>query len=174
MDLLLYEKLKGVDEVVATEDPQKLMSDYYEEVGTTSLVLLPLTSTTGQYKFWLLSNGQLLPIKNTHEEAALVVGTNWRKLLQAGAIRGTVIKKGEMNLQSEKKPSRQQRAVLRQLYIDYRVDSVWMDAAEHVGGKLTSWHIEPKSVKELDYYLTYGKGDFDESKLSELIEEVYV
>lgn len=155
-----------------------------KKVGTVAGKQLIPSSYSGeesQRKFWLLTNGKLVPVKHTHRRTAFEASgggthefdsTAFDDLFDQGAIAGYVTDSGEMGLRtgqrgtervSLKKLTSKQRATIQGLYIEYKIGMVFGDFKD------SHFYENPKSTKELNYLLDYGT--LDESKINETIAD---
>lgn len=165
----LFEKLRKVTEATATAtaNPQKVLKDYYKDESKELVkTTWPSMREENWYKFWLLTDGIVIPVKHSHHDTAHdanVYGD--APLLKAGAARGYIdsVTK-ELGVDAGKKLTKRQIHQLINLYIRYKATSVVVD----IPGE--SWKSDIKSSDHLDYLLTYGK-DVDEADVDNNQEE---
>lgn len=161
----LFEKLSEVTEEVAIEDPQKVMKDYYKG-KSTKLALSTWHSEreANWYKFWILTDGTVIPVKRSHLDTALDAGLHsGRPLLDVGVVRGHIDNSTkELDVDIDKKFTRNQIFALKNFYVEYKVTYIFV--GKMFGRKDFESSIE--SSAQLDYLLTYGK-DVDEAKSEE-------
>lgn len=173
--LKLYEVV-GVKSL-SVKDKERLLKQKYKNV----LNKLVPGADKGYLKFWLLSDGSILPVKKTHRDTitkANIQALNPEytegdeledkfedefdaiyglKAIQGHVTTGT----GEMDIRGDWqteanntyifKLTDKQIATLRNLYIKYRIKTLVMENPDDM------YALQPiKNVKELDYYLRYG------------------
>jgi len=150
----LLGKILAIEEVVAAKvDLQKLLFNAYKNrIGKLKRSTFP-----GEhgYKFWLLTDGKLVPVDYSHDKTAKDVNIDFFELLKQGAVRGYVDPdSGMLNIDTRRKLTRQQIIILVGMFVPYKIKLVYLDAF----GISTGNYIV-KSSKELDYLLTYGTLD---------------
>lgn len=157
----LLERLLGITEVVATADPQKVMKDYFKG-ESTKLQLSTWGGPEGHwYKFWLLRDGTVIPVKHSHLDTAMDAGLySGSVLLDDGVVRGHIDNNTkELDMQCNTKLSSKQISALKNLGIEYKVTSI----VAYISRK--DWQSDVESSKHLDYLLNYGP--MDEAKSEE-------
>ncbi len=167
----MFDLLGKIFEAVAVDvDLEKKMRVHYKRVLNTKLKK-STWPTEPWYKFWLLTNGDIVPVKKSHLETADLAGVWYDDLEDQGAFAGSI--KGDVLILGStfsKKFTSKQISKLRNLYIEYKVKEL----SATVQGKY--FRTPVKSSKELSYYLEYGKEEEQyESKntdhlLSDLLE----
>lgn len=153
MDLL--EKILEV--VVAPVDLEKRMHDYYKAKINTKLVKNLYSGEEDYLKFWLLTNGDIIPVNYSHDRTASKAGVSYVELSSVGAISGTVLS-GELSVMGCKKFTPKQISKLKNIKIEYKIKNL---VASMPSG---SFSVGIKSSKELAYYLEYGYKEEWESK----------
>lgn len=169
MFYFLLERLRKIDEVVATADPQKVMKDFYRTMPKKlTLSTWPSPKEGNEYKFWLLQDGTVIPVEYAHQKTVFRTGLELgRDFMETGAVAGYFnLVNDEIGVDSGKRPTKKQISVLKNLYLDYKVSTLYSDIP---GRKFTA---SIKSVDHLDYLLTYGK-DVDEAKSEEEQKEQF-
>jgi hypothetical protein len=165
MDMQLFEKLRLVEApaVLAPPkvDPQKVMKDFYRTMPKKlALSTWPSKREGNEYKFWLLQDGTVIPVDYSHAKTVqrAGLGAMGRDFMETGAVAGWFSPVAdEMGVENGKKLTSRQIAKLKNLYLDYKVSTLYMDSPAR------DFDSAIKSVSHLDYLLTYGK-DVDESK----------
>ena len=165
----LFEKLMEAVATV-TADPQKVMKDYYKGKSTKlSLSTWPSAKEENQYKFWLLQDGTVIPVEYSHNKTLAdaevedeeMLRHTWDSFVETGAVLGYFsLAADEMGVISGKRLTQKQISALKNLYLDYKVSTLYVDVPRMDFSSLV------KSVSHLDYLLTYGK-DVDEAKSEE-------
>lgn len=176
MFISLLEKLRRIDEVVATAvDPQKVLKNYYKGKPTKlTLSTWPSSREENQYKFWLLTDGAVIPVEYSHDrtladaqvEDEEMQRHTWASFVETGAVGGYFnLVSDEMGVTAGKKLTSKQIAKLKNLYLDYKVSMLYMDVRPR------HFQSSIKSISHLDYLLTYGK-DVDESETEQAIQNL--
>jgi len=142
---------KRKTEAVATADPEVAMKKYYKKTINNKLIQGTYPGEQTYLKFWLLTNGNIIPVEYSHDDTAIDAGVRYPQLLKAGAITGAIQDK-DLNISGmAKKLTKAQISKLKNLGIEHRVDTLILDIKGH-------HFLQPvKSSKELAYYLEYGK-----------------
>ncbi len=149
--------------VAALSDIELEVKNEYKDRLNKSLV--PATNIgwnvdkeVGWLKFWLLTDGTVIPIKETHDELIINDYGVWGSLHDAGAISGYFDKfREELGVRGiDKHPTSQQTEKLKKLYREYHSKSLYLDMWD-------SFRSEIKSEDHLEYLLTYGKEETWES-----------
>lgn len=152
-------------EVVKTKiNPEKKMRDYYKKILNTKLRSSAVRGERGWFKFWLLTNGDVIPIRQSHDSAAMAAGIPSADYLcyGGGAIRGAVSKR-ILYVDGVKKLTSKQILKLRNICVEYKIDTLTVDlGSQH-------YSMPVKSPEEAEYYLEYGKEKW-ESKNKEAKE----
>jgi hypothetical protein len=166
---ILVEKLVEVDEaavserpaVVAVVSPEKAMKKFYKKVLNTKLKPSTYGGEKDWYKYYVLTDGDVIPVKYSHENAALKAGVYFSDLHNSGAANGSYkANSNEMSINCTKQLRQAQIAKLKQLYIEFRPKNIVMDIGLDFASKQVS------SVDEFEYFLLYG---LDES-VTEAVE----
>jgi len=146
---------ESIFEAVAA-DPEKELVKKYPPAKSIRDLKLSTFRNERWYKFWLLTNGKLVPVSQAHGD----INVSLYDLLDIGAIRGYIDPdNGELNIQTGRKLTRRQIITLSGMFIPLHIKMVHTDiAGKHGFDNL-------KSSKELEYLLTYGT--LDEAKLNE-------
>jgi len=156
--------LTRIKEIVATEDLQKIVKDYYKNKSTKlTTSTWPSTEEENQYKFWLLQDGTVIPVEHSHRETVKNAmntdkygeGDPRIELLEAGAAACYFsLVADELGVESHKKLTSKQISKLKNLWLEYKVSTLYVDAGRiHLS-------MEPiDSVEHLDYLLNYGSMD---------------
>ena len=170
MDIRLFEKLRLLEAPAVAEpkvavDPQKEMKRYYKGRSTKlTKSTWPSEREEQQYKFWLLWDGTVIPVPHSHNKTlhdASLFDYSWLSFAGTGAVGGYFsLDADEMGVTSGKKLTSKQVSKLKNLYLDYKVSTLYMDVPR------MDFESPIKSVSHLDYLLTYGK-DVDEAKSEE-------
>ena len=165
----MFDLLEKLFEVVATEvNPEKKMQDYYKKTINTKLTKSTFLGERDYLKFWLLTNGNIIPVIHCHEDMATDSGTSYFNLLADGAYAGSILD-GELNLSGDSsKPGKftsAQISKLKNLYIEHKIIGLVVSAKEYFGTPV-------KSSKELAYYLEYGKEEWESKIKDDLLEKI--
>ena len=157
--------LEKILEVVATKvDPEKQMRDYYEDKINTKLIKSSYGGEKNWRKFWLLTNGDVIPVRHTHGTTAVDAGTSYAKLLEAGIFAGSIIT-NDLLLTGAKKFTIEQISRLKSFQIEYKITQLFVDAKAR-------FEVGVKSSKELAYYLEYGKEEWESKITDDLLEKI--
>ncbi len=176
-DLDLFEKLRKITEDVAltpTVNLQKALKAFYKGKSTKlSLSTWPSEMEKHQYRFWLLTDGTIIPVDYAHRDTIRNATSVHFEVdprndfLETGAIAGSVNdRSGEMDIQGVKKLTSRQISQLKNIAIEYKASKLYMD----VGKQEFSSNID--GSKHLDYLLNYGP--MDESKEQDEKEQFFV
>jgi len=149
---------ESIQEAVATlsKSQQKVKSFYKDEPKELKTSTFP-----GErwYKFWLLTDGTIIPVIYAHDKTLRIVGGVCPgNLLEDGVIRGAIID-SEFNIEGEKPITKEQKSSLINLALKHKVRKIYVD----LRGK-TAILRTIKSSDQLDYVLTYGPEEAWESK----------
>lgn len=162
-----------VKEVVAVRGGlQKKLIDYYKDSGET---LRKTTWPTGverdHFKFWLLTNGRIIPVDYSHYDTIKKVGIKWNEdLRKEGAVDGYLSPDfNEMGIRSgEKGFTSKQISKLKQLAAQYRIDSIYVDY--YTKTEKENFYVSFDSLDRLEYLLKYGKEESREGHFHEMVE----
>jgi len=153
----LVEKLVEVDEAVATEvSPEKKMKEYHARQLNGPLKKSTFPGLEGQYmKFWLLTDGTIIPVVYTHIDTAMEAGTRYSELCDQGALAGYInTRDEEAGLRNRREPklTTSQISKMKQLYDKYGFEEMFTDLG------FAQNDAKISSGSELTNYLRYGKG----------------
>lgn len=161
---ILVEKLIEVDETEVSErpavatrvSPEKAMRDFYKEKINGKLKGSTWTSEEDWLKFWMFRNGDYIPVDYSHAKTSGGVHLFPMDLESVGMIQGSIkVDDAALSVGGNKPLSSQQISRLRQFYIQYKPDSLYVSFPE---GRRTigSFRTDVKSSGDLDYALEYG------------------
>lgn len=143
-------------EAVATVSAEKLMRKYYKNKLNTKLTHSTWPTEQQYIKFWILTDGSLIPVKSSHIETIRAAGVlRCGDLEDEGTIAGS-IHGGNLSIDGTKELTDRQISRLKNIFIEYDVNTLYHEVGRHNFVKPVG------SSKELAYYLEYG--DVDESK----------
>ena len=151
--LLQYGK-DEVDEAAVKVSSIDKMARKYKNCSTKLVKSSFCPSEEDQYKFWLLPDGTMISVgRNTHTQLADKANADVVELLQQGAIRGYVRKGEDMGVHWEngRPPTQPQMQKLRSLFIEYKIDTLWVET------DTTNFGREVSSTTALEYFLEYGE-----------------
>ncbi|MFX0206320.1 MAG: hypothetical protein ACFFDT_10050 [Candidatus Hodarchaeota archaeon] len=162
-------KRESIEEAVKTEiDPQKKLKDYYKDVLNTPLPLSSWHTEETWRKFWLLTDGTVIPVRDTHGDTAEDAHVSWKDLRRAGAISGYIASDTkEMGVRGDRKLTSKQISKLKGLFTKYGAHSLYADL-----GDSGSFSSDVKSPDQLEYLLIYGKEETWESIGEAVAKEV--
>lgn len=150
--------LKKLFEAVTADpdtDPEAAMKKEYGKIINTNLVKSKFPGEKDYLKFWMLSNGDIIPVTWSHLRTASVTIPN--ELWATGAISGSILN-GELDVYGKKKITKAQITQLKQMFIEYDIHTL-VDTIKPFNKH--SFEVEIKSAKELAYYLEYGKEQWE-------------
>ena len=151
-ELLEDVRTSDLNENLVEVNPEKQLEKFYKTVVGKLL----LSSIAGEewWKFWLLTNGKLIPSKSSHQETLEDADLDYEEVLEFGTARCSIIPDtGELNIDSSRKLNSKQIATLVSLYDRYSIESVILETGEF------DIRTDVDSLKALDYVLTYGTLD---------------
>ena len=158
----LFEKLF---EVATKVNPEKQMQDYYKKVLNTK-IKKSIRGIKQYLKFWLLTNGDVVPVTYVHDSTAREAGTTALDLLHVGAFIGAIVNnKLSLNGSIKQEFTTRQISRLKNIYIEYGITNLVVDAGEY-------FSTDVKSPKELSYYLEYGKEEFESMNTGNLLDKI--
>lgn len=152
---------KTIDEIVATLAIEKQLRNYYKKVLNTKLVRNTCIGEEDYLKFWLLTNGDVIPVNFTHDDLALDAELSFRAVYCAGSFACAVLG-ADLTITGKEKLTSKQISKLKNIYIEYKIERIFVS----IGGKFFS--EEPKDSRAAAYYLEYGSDKLGrESKVVE-------
>jgi len=158
-------KKKAWEATATKVSPEQKMVNKYRGISKKLVPSEYTADEVGRCKFWLLSDGMIIPVKknNTHASVARHAGTGIFPLLDTGAIRGYVKQNDEMGIhwESGKPITSKQKSELRNLFIEYKITAV------HLNRRYDDMVAFPRSSEEFDYFVTYGT--LDEAVATEVL-----
>jgi hypothetical protein len=114
----------------------------------------------GWLKFWILTDGTVVPIEETHMEIGDSSGEPyWDDLLSSGAISGN-LHGSELGIRMQKELTPSQIFKLKQIYLEYHPDMLGVDIRKTVDGIdkiFRGFRERIDSLDHFEYLLTYGK-----------------
>jgi hypothetical protein len=155
---LEYRLLYGMDEAVATaglsEPEQKLVKKF----GRNKSLVLSTYAGEKWYKFYLLTDGTIIPVKHTHEDTASIAGTSGLDLLNSGSSRGYINPAtNELNIDIylDNTFSSEQITSIVNMYANskYGIDKIALD----ISGEMDYIYSPIDSARELSNILRYKK-----------------
>lgn len=148
------------DVATATDDLQQKLKDYYADEGEKLSLSTWSEGESTWYKFWILTDGTIIPVDWSHGDTVRGAGVNYLELLETGALRGHINSETKEMSLGGRNITVQQRTKLIDLVYKYGVTSVFLNVKS-----IKSYRSSPvKSPEQLDYMLTYGY-EASESKL---------
>ena len=147
---------EGLTEAVATElsKVEQTFKDYYKDILNGTLIKSTWGGVeSGWYKFWLLTDGTIVPVRLSHLETVMASGsTTYTILADTGAQAGYIApEQEEMGLRSSKmKLTPEQISAVVKLYNEWPINMMRMDQAQHDSSYVTN-------SRELVQYLRTGK-----------------
>ena len=161
----MFDLLSKLFEIVAAPvDVEKRMWDYYRKIVNTKLTV-STWPTEPYFKFWMLTNGDIIPVKHTHKDTVSKAGIKVGDLEAEGAVAGSIMGK-ELNVDGSKTITPKQIASLRNLCIEHDIDTL----IDYIGRHNYSTPV--KSPKEAAYYLEYGKEEWESKNKADLLEQL--
>jgi hypothetical protein len=154
----LLEKMLQV--ATSLPEPQQLLAD---KIGVSDDLKISVDpgypEEAGWRKFWLLSNGSLVSVKQTHGKTVREAGVNASKLYNSGAGQG-YIKTGELGGAFCKRMTGEQIKTLVSLYNKYYPSSLFVTMGDDsfLSGRI-------KNAEHLEALLRYGKEFVSESSI---------
>jgi len=164
----LLEKLLEAPKTVSFDtNPQDSLVKRAGTVGQMGVIFQSISGSNNKFgKFWLTSNGLLVPVFNEHAITALDANVKSEDLLKAGAIRASLTQNGELSIEVFRTPNSKQISVLKSMASHYSVKELVYDGKDSKTRKLINFSSEIKSLGHLDYMLQYGT--LDEARLMDL------
>jgi len=145
-DLMKYNftrPAKMTQEAVATKSVTKQLLDYYGKKVNSKLK--PSTRSGENWlKFWLLKNGDHIPVEVSHSDTTNAAGVYFWELVSEGGIPGYIkLDLGEIGV--ERKANAKQISKLKQWYVQYKPTVlVYLNKRKPI-----------KNLEEFEYYLKY-------------------
>lgn len=157
-------------EFESVNNPEQNMKSKYQNILNKELA--PTTyqdsSEEGWMKFWLLTDGTLVPVDFSHEKSASNAGTSYEDLIDVKAIPGFVlVSQGAISLRIAplyEQPNHEQMLAINNLWKKHDLNQVWTNAER----------VKIKSDRELSRYLRTGTKPTQrewESKINESLTE---
>ena len=144
--------------------PEKCMRSRYKTKINTKLTKSTWPGEQDCLKFWLLTNGDVIPVEYSHDDTAVDVGVRYSPLMDDGAFAGSIVG-SELSLSGKQKFTAKQILRLKNIFIEYRIAYLVVSAKD-------CFSVGVKSSKELAYYLEYGKEEWESKIESDLLEEI--
>lgn len=119
------------------------------------------------YKFWLLNDGSVVPVKDDHNDLCLAVESTDTEVMNSGALRGHVDvgedEKGLLAVRVRTDPTDSQIEALKRLGYQYQVDGFTYD--DWRGTEDGNDYSGPiKNPEEIGFIIQYGGEGLDESR----------
>lgn len=138
----------------------KVQQKMVDKYGAQPLVKSTLKGENW-YKFWLMSDGTVIPVEFTHDGTSRKANVGYDSLLLSGAIRGSIRGEATLVFECKRDPSYKQIESLKKLFVRYGI----MEVVYSYSRKGYAYSGEVKSPDHLEYLIKYGT--IDEAKIKE-------
>lgn len=164
----MFDLLEKLFEVVAVRaNPEERMRSCHKKILNTKLKPSTYVGEKDWLKFWLLTNGDVVPVKYTYDDTAAGAGVSHPTLHSAGAVSGAVMG-DELSLSGgPKKLTTKQIQKLKSIYIEYKIKSLFANTSIS-----DPFSVKVKNAQELAYYLEYGKEKWESKSKDDLLEKI--
>ena len=104
-------------------------------------------------KFWLLNDGSIVRVDYSHGEVASDSGSSTESMLNSGAIRGSILLDGDLDVELYKRPTESQVLTLKRMASKYNAKMLVYDGKDLRKHKLVNFSSPIDSMDKLDYMI---------------------